>query len=157
MIIKRAFNITKENIILAQPLVLYLVVVSFTSASLTRVLDSWAFWVFFCANILLSTAFFAGWFYMCKKTVEHEQTEYKTQEEKSVESVKLIKTFFPGVGEYFWPVSAGILLYSGTFALIMYFGFKLGAHILPNPYVNFAKIMSAQMPAQMQEYLMSAH
>lgn len=155
MIIKQAFKVTKDNIILAQPLVLYLVVVSLTSAGLSRVPASPVFSVFFGANILLSTAFFAGWFYMCAKTVEHEKTEYKSPEEKSIASVKLIKNFFPGVGEYFLSVTSAILLYTGIFAIILYLAFKAGTHFIPNPYINFAKIMAAQTPAQMQDYIMT--
>ncbi len=155
MIIKQAFKVTKDNIILAQPLVLYLVVVSLTSAGLSRVPASPVFWVFFGANILLSTAFFAGWFYMCAKTVEHEKTEYKSPEEKSIASVKLIKNFFPGVGEYFLSVTSAILLYTGIFAIILFLAFKAGTHFIPNPYINFAKIMAAQTPAQMQDYIMT--
>lgn len=114
MIIKQAFKVTKDNIILAQPLVLYLVVVSLTSAGLSRVPASPVFWVFFGANILLSTAFFAGWFYMCAKTVEHEKTEYKSPEEKSIASVKLIKNFFRR-----WRIL--FVCYIGDFALYGHF------------------------------------
>ena len=155
MIIKDAFKVTKDNIILAQPLVLYLIVISLTSAGLGRVPASPVFWVFFGANLLLSTAFFAGWFYMFKKTVEHEKTEYRTADEKGMASVKLIKYFFPGVGEYFLPVSAGILLYIAGFALVLFLGFKAGTCFLSNPHVDFAKIMAAQTPNQMQDYLMT--
>ncbi len=155
MIIKEAFAVTKNNIILAQPLVVYLIVISLTSAGLSRVPAMPVYWVFFGANILLSTAFFAGWFYMFKKTVEHEKTEYKTQEEKSIASVKLIKHFFPGVGEYFLPVTAGILLYTVGFALVLYLGFEAGTYFLSNPHIDFAKIMAAQTPDQMQDYLMT--
>lgn len=153
MLIKRAFSITKDNIILAQPLVLYLVVISLTSAGLSQVPNQMAFWVFFVANILLSTAFFAGWMFMTKKTIEHSKKEFEKPEEKSLASFALIKDFFPGVGEYFLSVTITIGLYLIFYVLIMFLGYKLGAHLIGNPNVDWNKMMSAQTPVQMQSFV----
>lgn len=155
MFIKKAFIITKENIILAQPLVLYLVIISITMAGLAQVPNKIAYYTFLLANILLTTAFFAGWMYMTAKTIEHSRKEFEKPEEKSFESVKLIREFFPGVGEFFVPITFAIALYLGGYALVLFLGYKLGTHILPAPDVDFGKMLTAQTPEQMQKFIMT--
>ena len=151
--IKQAFNITKENIILAQPLVIYLVIISITMASAATQSNQTAFYIFFGANILLSTAFFAGWMFMTRKTVEHSKKEFKNQEEKNLASIKLINEFFPGVGEYFLSITASILLYVGAYMIILYLGYKLGLHFFDKPTIDWAKMLAAQTPEQMQKFV----
>lgn len=153
MFLKRAFEITKDNIILAQPLVLYLVIISLTTAGLAHVPNQNAFYAFLVANVLLSTAFFAGWMYMTSKTIELSKQEFEKPEEKSFASLKLIKDFFPGVGEYFLPMTITIALYLGIFGIIMFLAYKAGLHLLPHPQVDWAKMLAAQTPEQMQKFI----
>ena len=155
MYIKRAFGITKDNIILAQPLVLYLVVISLTMAGLAQQGNKTAFMVFALANILLTTAFCAGWFYMVKKTIEHSKKEFEKSEEQSMASFALVKDFFPGVGEFFLPVTFLIIIYTTLFFAVMYLGYKFGLHALPHPHINWPEMMAAQTPEQMQKFVHS--
>lgn len=153
--VKRAFEITKENIILAQPLVLYLVVISLTMAGLAKQQSTGAFYTFFGANILLSTAFFAGWMFMTRKTVEHSKKEFEKPEEKNIASIKLINDFFPGVGEYFLSVTAAVLLYTGIYFILIYLSYKAGIMAFGRPEIDWAKMMAAQTPEQMQAFVFS--
>ncbi len=151
--IKQAFTITKENIILAQPLIIYLIIISLTMAGVARQNSQNAFYIFFGANILLSTAFFAGWMYMTRKTIEHSKKEYDTPDNKSIASIKLINEFFPGVGEYFLSITASILLYAGGYLILMYLSYKLGLNFLGRPDIDWGKMLSAQTPEQMQKFV----
>ena len=62
--IKKAFNITRDNIVIAQPIVIFMIVISLTTGALYKQTNKIAYMVFFVENILLCTAFFSGWFNM---------------------------------------------------------------------------------------------
>ena len=157
--IKKSFDITKENIVLAQPLIIFMIVLSFTLAGLGMQTNRILFYVFLVANILLCTAFFAGWFYMIKQGIYFhkrvENGEYKKQEEKAEASFALGKEFFPGVGEYFLQMTGTFILYSLIFAGVVYLSYRIGVNILPNPHIDFDKLYkaSASSPVEMQKYL----
>ncbi len=153
MFIKRAFNITKDNIILAQPLVLYLVILSLTMAGLAQQGNKIYFIVFAIANILLSTAFFAGWCFMARKTVEHSKKEFDKPEEKSMASLALIKEFFPGVGEFFLSITFTTIIYTGLCALVLYLAYKAGLHFLPHSHINWDNLFAAKTPEQMHDFV----
>lgn len=159
--IKKAFDITKENIILAQPLIIFLLVLSFTLAGLSQQTNRILHLVFLGANILLCTAFFAGWFYMVKKAIAHnrkvEKDEYKDEQEKSAASFALGKEFFPGVGEYFLSITFTMAIYVVLYVLLLFACYKFGQHFLPNPNIDIQKFMAAanSTPAEMHKYVYS--
>ena len=159
--IKKAFDITKENIILAQPLIIFLIVISFTFAGLAQQTNKILHLIFLTGNVLLCTAFLAGWFYMIKKGIEHnkkaENNEYKNNQEKAAASFALGKEFFPGVGEYFLGITYTTLVYLVVYALLIFVCYKAGTHYLPNPNIDMEKFMAAasSTPAEMQKYVYS--
>ena len=156
-IYKKAFTLTKENIMIAQPLIIYLLVISITSGALYLQTNKTAFVIFLISNFFLSTAFFAGWFKVVKKTVEVSRVNYEKEEDKNAASMDTIKEFFPGVSEYFISVSAAFIIYFAIGVFIVFLGYKLGTAYLPSPDLNFNKLMavSAQSPAEMQKFVMS--
>lgn len=159
--IQKAFNITKNNIIIAQPLVIFMLIITLTSAALTQQTNKIAYIIFAAANVLLCTAFFAGWFYMIKKAVEHnkkvENNEYKDDKEAAEASFALGKEFFPGVGEYFLPMTFTIIAYVVVYALLLFFSYKSGLRFLPHPHINWTEFMTAanSTPMEMQKYVMT--
>ena len=159
--IKKAFYITKEHIVLAQPLVLFLIVLSFTLAGLSTQTNKIAHMIFAFANILLCTAFLAGWFYMIKKGIYLDKRiqngEYSKPEEKATASFALGKEFFNGVGEYFLKISATTLFYSLLYGVVMFLFFKLGIKILPHIDIDWVKFYQAtnSSPMEMQKFVYS--
>lgn len=159
--IQKAFNITKNNIIIAQPLVIFMLIITLTTAALTQQTNKIAYIIFAAANVLLCTAFFAGWFYMIKKAVEHnkkvENNEYKDDKEAAEASFALGKEFFPGVGEYFLPMTFTIIAYVVVYALLLFFSYKSGLRFLPHPHINWTEFMTAanSTPMEMQKYVMT--
>ena len=95
--IKKAFKITQENLIVAQPLIIFLIIISLTTAALATQTNKAAYIVFLVANVLLATAFFAGWFYMIKKTIDHnkkaENGGYSSDKDRAEASFALGKYF----------------------------------------------------------------
>lgn len=156
--IKKAFDITRENIIIIQPFIIYMLVNSITSVGLMRQTNRVAFIVFFIANFLLTTAFLAGWFYMVKKTVEQSKVEYDRKKDKMAASFDLIKEFFPGVGAYFIPVTVVCTLIFCVVFAICYLGlFDLGLNYLKANDVHVGQIVHSALQSQdaMEKYLNS--
>lgn len=159
--IEKAFDITKENMILAQPLVIYMIVLSFTLAGLASQTDKILKFVFLGANILLATAFLAGWFFMVKQGIllnkRIENGEYENPEERLKASWDLGKTFFPGVGDYFLSVTTTTVLYFVVFIATMFLFYKVGMHVLPNPNIDLNKLytLANSTPAELQKYIFS--
>ena len=159
--IKKAFGITKDNIILAQPLIIFLIIISFTLAGLSQQTNKILHLLFLGANILLCTAFFAGWFYMIKKAIAHnrkvERDEYKDEQEIAAASFALGKEFFPGVGEYFLGVSLTTVVYVVLYVLLLFACYKFGQQFLPNPHIDMQKFLAAanSTPAEMHKYVYS--
>lgn len=158
-IIQKAFDITKENIILAQPLVLYLLAASFTLAGLAMQSNKLAYIVFFTTNLLLFTAFLAGWFSMIKQGIllnrRIENGEFQKAEDRAAASWDLGKAFFPGVGDNFLKVTLTTLAYTLIFALLAYAFYKLGQNYLPNQVLNLQKIntLANSSPAEIQKFV----
>lgn len=158
-IIQKAFDITKENIILAQPLILYLLAASFTFTGLAMQSNRLAYIVFLITNILLFTAFLAGWFSMIKQGIllnrRIENGEFQKAEDRAAASWDLGKAFFPGVGDYFLQVTLTTLAYVAIFVLLAYVFFKLGQNYLPHHVLNLQKIntLANSSPAEIQKFV----
>ena len=159
--IQKAFDITKENIILAQPFIIFMIVLSFTLAGLAMQANSISYIVFLITNILLCCAFFSGWFYMIKQGIYLDKRiqngEYRKPEDRASASLALSKEFFPGVGEYFLQVTTTITIYVIFYFLVMFLFYKLGQHILPNPHIDINKLYSIAnaSPAEVQKFVYS--
>ena len=159
--IKKAFDITKDNIILAQPLIIFLIVISFSFAGLAQQTNKILHLIFLTGNVLLCTAFFAGWFYMIKKGIEHNKKVqldvFKNEQEKNSASLALGKEFFPGVGEYFLSITYTTIVYLIVYALLIFACYKIGMYYLPKPNIDMQQFMAAanSTPAEMQKYVYS--
>lgn len=159
--IKKAFDLTKENIVLAQPPIFFMIIFSITFAALTTQTVKLYYIIFSAANIMLCTAFLAGWFYMIKKGIEHykkaQNGEYKDEKEKASVSFALGKEFFPGVGEYFPQITYTTGIFIILSAILAYISFKFGIQYLPKPDINWTEFMSVanSTPAEMQKYVYS--
>jgi len=157
--IKKSFEIIKENIILAQPPIFFLIIFSITFAALAQQTIKIFYIIFSATNIMLCTAFFAGWFYMKKKGIAHykksTQGDFKDDKEKANASLGLGKEFFPGVGIYFPQVTYTAVIYTIVSALLAYLSIKLGMQYLPKPDVNWTEFMAVanSTPAEMQKYV----
>ena len=159
--IKKAFDITKDNIILAQPLIIFLIVISFSFAGLAQQTNKILHLIFLTCNVFLCTAFLAGWYYMIKKGIEHnkkvQMDVFKNEQEKASASLALGKEFFPGVGEYFLSITYTTIVYLIVYALLLFACYKIGMYYLPKPNIDMQQFMAAanSTPAEMQKYVYS--
>ena len=128
---KSAFDLVRNNIVVVQPLVFYLLIFGVVSNPIS--LDgtfSYASILAIITLLLTTSAFFAGWFYIVKAAISMKDKEYETPEEKSLAQFDLLKQFFTGVGEYFIPILLSFVIYLSALLLISFLSYKLGLHYL---------------------------
>lgn len=139
--IKNSFIVLKENIIIIQPLVIYMLLIGVllkplffaTSITLSAIL------LLICI-FLSTTAFLAGWLYTVKVAIAQKDTVYNTPEEKSLASLSLLKQYFIGVGDYFIPITIAVLLYLALFAAFGFLAYKAGMHFIGKPEFDIATL-----------------
>lgn len=120
-----SFNILKNNLIIIQPFIFFLLVISlFISPLSMKNGFSPAMIVFMISIFALICAFFAGWFQMFQAAIRNFRKDIK-EEEKPFMSFAILKEFFPAVGRFFVPISIAIVLY----CVLLYFVFKLTAFL----------------------------
>lgn len=135
--------------ILVQPFVIYLIIISFTSGALyTNKIEGFAFFVLLVSNLFLTGAFIAGWFFMAQKIIEHSKKVFDKKTDKDMASIAIIKQFFPGVGEYFLPISVFGFLYFALFILLIYTTYRIGLHFLPHPMITITQLQLASSSAE---------
>jgi len=152
--ISASFGITWRNLILAQPFILFMLLFSIlTGGVFSAVRNQAAFLIFSISLGLLVMAFMAGWFYMTKKTIAFDFNDSVSQEDKAYESFRLVRHFFPGVGEYFLPVTLLGILYMVFTLGVVFITFNVGVKYIGVPDIDFAKLNAAADSAKnMQAY-----
>ena len=155
--IKNSFKIVWKNLILAQPPILFLLVMTLLMSGFNRFgANNIVTLVFGASLIFLAVAFLAGWFYMVKKTIAYDLDTSIKEEEKAIQSFGNIKHFFPGVGEYFLTaLGAGIILVVASF-IVALLAIKFDVKFFGPLDIEFLrKSMEINTGAEMQLYLNS--
>ena len=138
--IKTSFNILKNNLIIIQPLLIFMIIFGVLAQPFT----------FAGGNVLqiaingillyfIFTAFVSGWFYMIKLIVRDRNKEYNTPEELAIAQMDLLKSFFIGVGEYILPMILNVLLYTILLIAFSFLVYKAGMHFIGH--INMPKEM----------------
>lgn len=152
-----AFKITNENIILTTPLVLFLFLLSIYLGVAQNAPGTVVSAILLLATILfMINAFFAGWFYMVKRSVDLSKKDFIIDEDKAKASFVLIKEFPVGVGEYFFSFLGGFILYIVLMVVLSYASYKIGMHFIGNVGVSLLKLkVAVNSPAAMKALMSS--
>lgn len=127
----RAFKITNENIILTTPLILFLFLLSIyldVAKNAPENLLSAA--LLLITTLFMVSAFFAGWFFMVKRAIYLDKQEFIVEEERARASFNLIKELPIGIGEYFFSLVGGIIVYSALLILLAFITYQIGIHLI---------------------------
>ncbi len=152
-IFKDALKISYVNIIVATPLLLFLLILNIyliVAKNAVRALPSTI--LFFVTLFLMVSAFLAGWFYMIKVSVDN----YRNNVEKDINSFTLLREFPSGIAEYIKPFLGFSLLYvlfaDISFITVYYVGLKL----IGSVGISFTQFVAAtEAPVAMQALLES--
>lgn len=129
-VFKNTLKIFRFNMILVQPLLIFLVVVALVPISGdSAVAASPALLVLILSLIGLTIAFASGWFTMFQKGVHISKNDgFSSDEERAAFSINLFKEFFPGVGAYFAPMAIGSVIYFIGFFLVAVITLVIAQH-----------------------------
>lgn len=152
---KRAFKITNDNIILTTPFVLFLLLLSIYFGIVQNApVNIFAALLLLITSLFMTSAFLAGWFFMVKKAIDLDKKEFIVEEEKAKASFGLIKELPAGIGEFFLPVTGGLILYITLIALFSVVSYKIGMHFIGSVDLSLLKIkMAMNSPAAMKSLI----
>jgi len=140
----QAFKITNANIILTTPLVLFLFLLSIYLGVAQNAPDNVTSSILLLVTILfMLAAFFAGWLYMVKKSIELSKKEFIVEEEKAKATFGLLKDFPTGIGEYFLQFVGLLILYTLLTGILFFISYKLGMHFIGKIDLTLAQIKIA--------------
>lgn len=113
-IFKKSAKLLKDNIMLIQPLFIWMLVIMLMLIPLAGKNSFDIGFVFTLILILLcTTAFLAGWYNCTVFVVSLKNKKYESLEEHNKNQIEILKKFFPGVGEYILPVTVISIIYCG--------------------------------------------
>lgn len=101
-------------------------------------------------------AFFAGWFYMVKKAIKLDKSEFIMDEDKAKASFNLLRELPIGIGEYFLAFLGVLILYSVIFIVLAFITFKAGMHFIGDVGLSVEQIKTAMAtPAGLKSVITS--
>ncbi len=154
-IFKEAFKISYNNIIIATPLLIFLLIINLylvISKNAVSALPSTI--LFFTTLFLMISAFLAGWFYMVKTAVDNHV--YAPEKEKIYGSFDLIKEFPVGISEHIKSFLGFTVLYLIIADLGFIAVYHTGLKLIGGIGISFAQFVSAtEAPVAMQALLQS--
>lgn len=170
-IFKNSLQITKDNLVLIQPLIIFLLIISFALYPLKALQNNTTAFILVLINFsLLCFAFCAGWFGMIKKAVLNFKYKQMGVEYESENEMTLLKSFFPAVGQYFLPVCGFCFLLIILSFIFSQFIFKFGMYLFldanilieflnqssksPQEQVNFLNTLSATQQILLIKWLL---
>lgn len=122
---------TNDNIILATPLILFMWILSLYVGFSKMSVNSMPLAILSFITILFMTAaFFAGWFYMVKKSVLLSKQIFVLDSDKAKAVFNLFKALPSGIGKYFMPFLGMIIFSIILIAIIGAAAFKLGMFLI---------------------------
>lgn len=125
-IFKKSAILLKDNLMVMQPLFIWALITMLVAMPLSAKKGIDIGIIFSLSIVILCfIAFLAGWYNCIKAVVANKNKVYETPEEKNKAQIEILKNFFPGVGEYIFPVGISVILYGlisyGLYALFVYF------------------------------------
>ncbi len=151
-IFKDAFKISSENIVLATPLLVFLLLINIyliVAKDAVKVLPSAL--LFFLTLLLMVSAFMSGWFYMIKTAIHNFKNKTPHKEN---ETFKLMNEFPVGIADYigsYIGLSIAFLILGDIVLVSIYY---LGLNLIGDIGINSAQFISAtEAPVAMQALL----
>lgn len=145
---KDTIKTTNDNIILATPLIIFMWLLSLYLGFSKLSVNSLALVILsFVTVILMTSAFFSGWFYMVKTAISLSKQVFVLDEDRSKAVFNLLKTIPSGIGQYFLSFLGLIVISLVIVSAMGFLTFHLGMWLIGNLNLD---------PAQVKNVLSSA-
>ncbi len=141
-IFKKSASLLKDNLMVMQPLFIWALISMLVAMPLSTKKGIDIGFIFSASIIVFCfVTFLAGWYNCIKATVENKDKSFDTPEEKNKAQIDVLKKFFPGVGEYVFPIGIATILYGGILygLFTAYKFFALQAFVkaqIPNEFIK---------------------
>ncbi|MEI8377407.1 MAG: hypothetical protein WCF95_02610 [bacterium] len=129
-ILKKAYEVLRSNLIIIQPFVFYLLLLSVFLGSVHNISEGTkpVLIIFLVSVFALSCAFLAGWLQLFQAALRNSFKEAESPIERTQMSLGILREFLPAVGRFFIPITIAVILYCGFFfgvmKLIVFLGLK---------------------------------
>ncbi len=101
-LLKDNFRLTNECIILAAPLVLFIILFQLYVDNFQYRLSNYANYISYLMLLWVCiSAFFSGWFYMIRKTISSNKKKFLSNIDRNAELRGLFMCLFKGIGRFF--------------------------------------------------------
>ena len=152
---KEAFKISYNNIIIATPLLLFLLILNIylmIAKNAVKALPSTI--LFFATLFLMVSAFLAGWLYMVRVAVNNHINN--PESEKKYGSFELMKEFPVGIADYIKPFMGFSILYLILADITFISVYHIGMKFIGGVGIPIAQFVSAtEAPVAMQSLIQS--
>ena len=140
-ILKKAFEVLQNNLIIIQPFIFYLLLISIFLGSVHNVPEGIkpVFIVFILSIFALSCAFLAGWLQLFQAALRNSFKEAPSPIEKAEMSLGILREFLPAVGRFFVPITIAVILY-----FILFFGIIKLTVFLGLKYIGLSENISPE-------------
>ena len=130
---KNTIEITNNNIILATPLIVFMWILSlYLGFSKMSVNSLPLLFLSFVTVILMTSAFFAGWFYMIKQAIDLSKQVFLLDEDRNKAIFNLLKTIPSGIGQYFLSFLGLILISLIIISIVGFLSYQAGMMLIGN-------------------------
>lgn len=155
-IFKQSIILLKDNIMVIQPLFFGILIMMLlvTPLSIKNSFDlSVIYTLIICILCLL--AFLAGWYNCIKTTIGKKNLKYDTPEARNQASLDILKSFFPGVGEYMLPLTVVGVIYFifATVAFLIYRFVALKLFVMNNLPKDFLNVVNTSSQSEIAKYI----
>ena len=156
-IFKDAFKVSYNNIIIATPLLLFMLILNvylIVSKDAVKALPSAI--LFFLTLFLMVSAFLAGWFYMVKVAVEHYKNSGIDAVKDSETSFSLMREFPVGIAEHIKSFLGFTVLYFIVADFEFFSLYYIGLKLIGGIGISLSQFVSAtEAPVAMQAFIQS--
>lgn len=140
-ILKKSFDILRKNLIIVQPFIFFLLLISVLTGSIQNISRGFSplLITFLVSTFALVCAFLAGWFQLFSASIRNSYKEVTSPVEQAEMSFGILREFLPAVGRFFVPITIAVILYIamffGVIKLIIFLGIK---------YIGFSENISPE-------------
>ena len=150
-----ALRITNNNMILATPLILFLILISLYNGMFADTQNANLLMLNVFISLLMWAAFLSGWFYFVNKIISLFYQNISL-EEKVKKAFNFINPMLKGVGEFFFSYFSAFIMFFGFLMLLMLVVHYIGMHYIGQlniPVEDFINVANSNSQEAVEKFV----